>query len=179
MRVLVILVGETGRPVPDRSDWHPAECFAALYYALLEAGCEVVLASREGGPPVWGVPSATELGIGTWANRLADDRDARDTLAETLHLGQIELEDFDALICLCPRLMTSEAPCTDLPLPLLGLADARRKRVVILGLSRLPGPASRSVLLVPWTGHATPSDSVAGALGKLRGSAGIRSRSRT
>lgn len=167
MRVLVILIGEAGRVVPDRNDWHPAECFAALYYALLAAGCDIVLASREGGPPVWGVQTAVGDGIGLWADRLAGDRFVRDELAETLRLEQIELEDFDALICLCPSSLKGQVTCTDLPLALLVSAIGQGKRVAILGMPPSPEFADRGMLSLSWTSGAAPSAVVADLLATL------------
>lgn len=167
MRVLVILVGERQRSVFDRSDWHPAERFADLYYALRESGCDIVLGSREGGPASWSIPSSDTTGIGASANRLARDRQARDALSETLDLERIVVRDFDTVICLCPGSRAGDVQCTDWPVHVIEAAIGLGKRVAILGLNATLPVSGDGILILPEVNISSSRRSVASLLRRL------------
>ena len=73
---------------------------APAYYLFRDAHAEVVLATPSGGFP----DLTSELRQTTHpepsTRRFLADRAARDDLADTLHLGQIVTEDFDAAFCI-------------------------------------------------------------------------------
>ncbi|MER9585802.1 transporter [Mesorhizobium sp. M0276] len=73
--------------------------FLAVYYALLDAGAEVLVASASGGYP-W--PTRLKRG-GEEHNELTarfqSDWHARDDLANTLQFGQLFVEDFQGGFC--------------------------------------------------------------------------------
>lgn len=73
------------------------EWAAPSYYAFLDAGIEVVLASPEGGPTRM-VESGNDTSATDMA-RLKLDRSALDAFADTLRLDQAYVEDFDAAFC--------------------------------------------------------------------------------
>ncbi|MER8409468.1 transporter [Mesorhizobium sp. M1307] len=73
--------------------------FLAVYYALLDAGAEMLLASVSGGYP-WPTRPKRPGGEGSeLAARFRSDRHARDDLANTLTFGQVFIEDFHGGFC--------------------------------------------------------------------------------
>ncbi|GGU52810.1 dimethylallyltransferase [Pseudomonas laurentiana] len=97
MNILMVLtshdtLGNTGHKT---GFW--LEEFAAPYYAFLDAGAQVTLASPKGGqPPI--DPKSDDPGAQTAATeRFNADEAARKALASTLTLAQVNAEDFDAL----------------------------------------------------------------------------------
>ncbi len=85
--------GGSGEPVLR------VERFAAAYYALVDAGAEIVLASPDGGSP-WGRLARRGLEDGTpLSGRLQADRIVREAMTDTLSLDQIFPDDFAAAFC--------------------------------------------------------------------------------
>ena len=70
-------------------------CFATAYYAFVEAGADLTLASPKGGsPPV--DPRSFIHSAASDTERFRVDPVARTALSDTLRLEQIDLNDFDA-----------------------------------------------------------------------------------
>lgn len=92
MRILMILL-------PDDTVHARLERFAESYYALRDAGAELVLASPQGGYP-WDGPRDEEADPTPALRRFRQDGEAREALGDTLRLEQLHHEDFDAGFCL-------------------------------------------------------------------------------
>lgn len=97
MKVLMVLtshdrLGATGQPT---GFW--LEEFAAPYYVFVDAGAEVTLASPRGGqPPI--DPKSDDPGDQTEAVvRFRGDVAAREKLAATLKLAEVNADDYDAV----------------------------------------------------------------------------------
>jgi len=97
MKILIVLtshdrLGNTGKKT---GFW--LEELAAPYYAFLDAGADLVLASPKGGQPPLD-PKSDEPGAETAATRrFKGDRAAMDALAHTRKLSEVSLDDFDAV----------------------------------------------------------------------------------
>jgi putative intracellular protease/amidase len=97
MNVLIVLtshdqLGDTGEKT---GFW--LEEFASPYYHLKDAGVEVTLASPSGGQPPLD-PKSNEPDFHTDATRRFDsDSSARNDLANTAKLAEMNVEDFDAV----------------------------------------------------------------------------------
>lgn len=97
MKILMVLtshdrLGDTGKKT---GFW--LEEFAAPYYALKDAGAEIVLASPKGGQPPLD-PKSDEPDAQTEATeRFKTDEEAQQALASTTALADIEESDFDAV----------------------------------------------------------------------------------
>lgn len=97
MNVLIVLtshdqLGDTGEKT---GFW--LEEFASPYYHLKDAGVEVTLASPSGGQPPLD-PKSNEPDFQTDATRRFDgDSSARNELANTAKLAEMNVEDFDAV----------------------------------------------------------------------------------
>jgi len=97
MRVLIILtshdeLGDTGNKT---GFW--LEEFASPYYQLKDAGAEITLASPLGGQPPLD-PKSNEADFQTDDTRRFDsDPDAKQALANTVKLADMNVDDFDAV----------------------------------------------------------------------------------
>jgi putative intracellular protease/amidase len=97
MNILMVLtshdeLGNTGRKT---GFW--LEEFAAPYYAFLEAGAEITVASLKGGQPPLD-PKSDEPGFQTeQTRRFHADPDAQAVLASTVKLVSVSHQDFDAV----------------------------------------------------------------------------------
>jgi putative intracellular protease/amidase len=97
MKILVVLtshdrLGDTGKKT---GFW--LEELAAPYYAFLDAGAELALASPKGGQPPLD-PKSDEPDAETEATkRFKGDKAAMDALAHTHKLSEVSLDDFDAV----------------------------------------------------------------------------------
>ncbi len=97
MKILMVLtshdqLGDTGKKT---GFW--LEEFAAPYYALKDAGAEIVLASPKGGQPPLD-PKSDEPDAQTEAtHRFKADDAAQKALASTVTLDSVKAEDFDAV----------------------------------------------------------------------------------
>lgn len=97
MKVLMVLtshdeMGDTGHKT---GFW--LEEFAAPYYAFLDAGVEVVLASPAGGQPPVDPNSDAEDAQTDATKRFKQDTSARQTLANTAKLSTVNADEFDAV----------------------------------------------------------------------------------
>ncbi|UWQ99571.1 type 1 glutamine amidotransferase domain-containing protein [Rhodobacteraceae bacterium S2214] len=97
MKILMVLtshdqLGDTGKKT---GFW--LEEFAAPYYALKDAGAEVVLASPKGGQPPIDPSSDSEDSQTDATRRFKDDKDAQADLADTAVLADVEDAGFDAI----------------------------------------------------------------------------------
>ncbi|MBY4632811.1 type 1 glutamine amidotransferase domain-containing protein [Rhizobium croatiense] len=97
MKILMVLtshdeLGDTGRKT---GFW--LEEFAAPYYAFLEAGADITVASPKGGQPPLD-PKSDEPGFQTdQTRRFHADPDAQAVLASTVTLASVSPEDYDAV----------------------------------------------------------------------------------
>jgi len=97
MNILMVLtshdrLGDTGKKT---GFW--LEEFAAPYYAFLDAGVNVTLASPAGGQPPLDPSSDTEDTQTKDTKRFKDDKDAQEHLANTKKLADVKAEDFDSV----------------------------------------------------------------------------------
>ncbi|OXL18526.1 type 1 glutamine amidotransferase domain-containing protein [Psychrobacter sp. DAB_AL32B] len=97
MNILMVLtshdkLGDTGKKT---GFW--LEEFAAPYYAFLDAGVNVTLASPAGGQPPLDPSSDTADAQTKDTKRFKDDADAQKDLANTKKLADIKAEDFDSV----------------------------------------------------------------------------------
>ena len=97
MNILMVLtshdqLGDTGKKT---GFW--LEEFAAPYYAFLDAGVNVTLASPAGGQPPLDPSSDTEDAQTKDTKRFKEDSDAQKYLANTKKLADMKAEDFDAV----------------------------------------------------------------------------------
>ncbi|MGQ4877252.1 type 1 glutamine amidotransferase domain-containing protein [Billgrantia sp. LNSP4103-1] len=96
-RILMVLtshdrLGDTGEPT---GFW--LEELAAPYYACLDAGAEVVLASPKGGKPPLDPKSDAEESQTEATRRFQQDDQAQQALANTRRLSEVSADDFDAV----------------------------------------------------------------------------------
>lgn len=97
MKILIVLtshdrLGDTGKPT---GFW--LEELAAPYYAFVDAGAEVSLASPKGGQPPLD-PKSNETDAQTKATeRFKADTAAMQDLAQTRKLSEVSIADFDAV----------------------------------------------------------------------------------
>ena len=97
MNILMVLtshdrLGDTGKKT---GFW--LEEFAAPYYAFLDAGVNVTLASPAGGQPPLDPSSDTEDTQTKDTKRFKEDSDAQKHLANTKKLADMKAEDFDSV----------------------------------------------------------------------------------
>lgn len=97
MKILMVLtshdqLGDTGHKT---GFW--LEEFAAPYYALKDAGAEIVIASPRGGQPPLDPKSDAEDAQSEDTRRFKGDAAAQAALATTVKLVDVKAEDFDAV----------------------------------------------------------------------------------
>ncbi|MNS39439.1 General stress protein 18 [compost metagenome] len=97
MKILMVLtshdqLGDTGHKT---GFW--LEEFAAPYYALKDAGAEIVIASPKGGQPPLDPKSDAEDAQSDDTRRFKADAAAQAALANTVKLADVKAEDFDAV----------------------------------------------------------------------------------
>ncbi|NKI34714.1 type 1 glutamine amidotransferase domain-containing protein [Wenzhouxiangella sp. XN79A] len=97
MKILMVLtshdrLGNTGEKT---GFW--LEEFAAPYYAFVDAGAEVTLASPAGGQPPLDPKSDAEDAQTEATRRFKADHDAQKQLAHTHRLAEVDAADFDAV----------------------------------------------------------------------------------
>ena len=97
MKILMVLtshdqLGDTGHKT---GFW--LEEFAAPYYALKDAGAEIVIASPKGGQPPLDPKSDAEDAQSDDTRRFKADAEAQGLLANTVKLADVKAEDFDAV----------------------------------------------------------------------------------
>ena len=94
MRVLMVLIPD---PLGSVAGTLSIDRVAEPYYQFVAAGIEVVFSSPDGGAPL---VSGTKTPQSEPVIRLLGDRFARDALADTLSLDQVDADDFDAAFCI-------------------------------------------------------------------------------
>lgn len=97
MNILMVLtshdkLGDTGKKT---GFW--LEEFAAPYYAFLDAGVNITLASPAGGQPPLDPSSDTEDAQTKDTKRFKKDKEAQERLANTKKLADVKAEDFDSV----------------------------------------------------------------------------------
>ena len=97
MNILMVLtshdkLGDTGKKT---GFW--LEEFAAPYYAFLDAGVNVTLASPAGGQPPLDPSSDTSDAQTKDTKRFKEDSEAQERLANTKKLAEVKAEDFDSV----------------------------------------------------------------------------------
>lgn len=97
MKILMVLtshdqLGDTGHKT---GFW--LEEFAAPYYALKDAGAEIVIASPKGGQPPLDPKSDAEDAQSEDTHRFKADAEAQGALANTQKLAEVKAGDFDAV----------------------------------------------------------------------------------
>ena len=99
MQILMILVSDRDPDYRDGDMPLQLARFAVPYYIFCDADIDLVVATRDGGPPwlrpeAYGEGSSSEI-----TQRFKTDRLARDALNDTLSFDQIEVLDFAAAFC--------------------------------------------------------------------------------
>ena len=97
MKILMVLtshdqLGDTGHKT---GFW--LEEFAAPYYALKDAGAQIVIASPKGGQPPLDPKSDAEDAQSDDTRRFKADAEAQGALANTQKLAEVKAGDFDAV----------------------------------------------------------------------------------
>ena len=160
MRVLFLLMPS------DKSDALPLPlaCFAAIYYRLRDAGIEVVLTSRSGGPVT--LDPASPGAHRALASRFNGDRAARDELADTVCGEHLHLDDFAGAVILGPideaDYLNGASPVSGTLHSLFGLGYP-----LVLIPTPLAQPTSTGLLMTSsrYEACACAADALLGALG--------------
>ncbi|MBM6550572.1 type 1 glutamine amidotransferase domain-containing protein [Marinomonas ostreistagni] len=97
MNILMVLtshdqLGDTGNKT---GFW--LEEFASPYYTFLDAGANITLATPKGGQAPLDPNSDTEDAQTEYTERYKDDPDAQQALANTVKLGTVKADDYDAV----------------------------------------------------------------------------------
>lgn len=97
MKILMVLTSHAQLGDTDHKTGFWLEEFTAPYYAFMDAGAEVTLASPAGGqPPVDPRSTAPESRTET-TQRFEQDDAAQQRLANTVPLSEVKADDFDAV----------------------------------------------------------------------------------
>lgn len=96
MNILIVMTshGELGGTGYRTGIWLAG--FAVSYYALLEAGADITIATPRGGQPPIDPRGDDPVNASEAVRRFRQDRPARALLADTLRLAQVFASDFDA-----------------------------------------------------------------------------------
>src|SRR6188472_746167 len=97
MRILMVLTShdELGNTGKKTGFW--LEEFAAPYFVFKDAGAEITLASPRGGQPPIDPKSDDPSTQTEFTHRFKEDNKAVALLANTLRLGEVSADDFDAI----------------------------------------------------------------------------------
>jgi hypothetical protein len=140
--------------------------FIAPYYAFLDFGAEVVLASPLGGLPFDGL-SGLDRVSGDLVRRFSADSTAREAVLDTLSLDQVCIDDFDAAFCL--GAIWEESVLEGVGRIMAGCMESGKTVVAVPSGSDMPprGPGRGLLILV---GSEAPSElgakALLGALGR-------------
>ena len=96
MNILLVLTSHDALGTTGYSTGFSFEDFTAAYYALLDAGADLTLASPLGGPPPVDPSGRTAGAPSPHVERFRSDSMARTLLSDTLRLEQVDIGDFDA-----------------------------------------------------------------------------------
>ena len=97
MNILMVLTSHDKLGDTGKKTGFCLEEFAAPYYAFLDAGVNITLASPAGGQPPLDPSSDTEDAQTKDTKRFKDDKDAQERLANTKKLADVKAEDFDSV----------------------------------------------------------------------------------
>lgn len=97
MKVLFVLTShsELGNTGKKTGFW--IEEFAAPYYVMEDAGVKITIASPKGGQPPIDPKSEAEDAQTAATKRFNDDKDLKETLANTVKLEEVNQADYDAV----------------------------------------------------------------------------------
>lgn len=97
MKVLFVLTShsELGNTGKKTGFW--IEEFAAPYYVMEDAGVEITIASPKGGQPPIDPKSEAEDAQTAATKRFSEDKDLKETLANTIKLEEANQVDYDAV----------------------------------------------------------------------------------
>lgn len=97
MKVLMVLTshGQMGDTGHKTGFW--LEEFTAPYYVFRDAGADITLASPKGGQPPVDPNSEAEDALTDSTRRFSEDEHARQALASTKKLSDVNVHDFDAV----------------------------------------------------------------------------------
>jgi len=97
MKVLFVLTShsELGNTGKKTGFW--IEEFAAPYYVMEDAGVEITIASPKGGQPPIDPKSEAEDAQTAATKRFSEDKDLKETLANTIKLEEVNQADYDAV----------------------------------------------------------------------------------
>ena len=96
MNLLMVLTSHEELGVTGYQTGIWLECFATAYYAFMEVGADLTLASPKGGPAPVDPRSFASGASAPSIERFRVDQVARTLLSDTLRLDQIDIRDFDA-----------------------------------------------------------------------------------
>lgn len=97
MKILVVLTSHDQLGTTGETTGFWLEELAAPYYAFVDAGAELTLASPKGGQPPLD-PKSNEAAFQTEATRRFEaDADAKRALANTRRIADVSIDDFDAV----------------------------------------------------------------------------------
>jgi putative intracellular protease/amidase len=96
MNILIVLTSHDALGTTGYATGFSFEDFAAAYYAFLDAGADLTLASPMGGPPPVDPSGRTAGSLNPNIERFRSDSNARTLLSDTLRLEQVDIRDFDA-----------------------------------------------------------------------------------
>ena len=97
MKILMVLTshGQMGDTGHQTGFW--LEEFTSPYYVFQDAGADITLASPKGGQPPVDPNSEAEDALTDSTRRFSQDDKARQALASTKKLGDVNIHDFDAV----------------------------------------------------------------------------------
>lgn len=97
MKILMVLTshGQMGDTGHKTGFW--LEEFTSPYYVFQDAGADITLASPKGGQPPVDPNSEAEEALTDSTRRFSQDDHARQALASTKKLGDVNIHDFDAV----------------------------------------------------------------------------------
>jgi len=97
MKVLFVLTShsELGNTGKKTGFW--IEEFAAPYYVMEDAGVKITIASPKGGQPPIDPKSEAEDAQTAATKRFSEDKDLKETLANTIKLEEVNQADYDAV----------------------------------------------------------------------------------
>ena len=97
MNILMVLTSHDKLGDTGKKTGFLLEQFAAPYYAFLDAGVNVTLASPAGGQPPLDPSSDTPDAQTKDTKRFKEDSEAQERLANTKKLAEVKAEDFDSV----------------------------------------------------------------------------------
>jgi len=97
MKILMVLTSHEQMGDSGQKTGFWLEEFTAPYYVFKDAGADITLASPRGGKPPIDPNSETEDALTDSTRRFGEDAHARETLASTRKLSDVDMNRFDAV----------------------------------------------------------------------------------